>query len=75
MQQRAIRMITNLKGMAYEDRLRDVGLTSLVERRISGDMITIFGVMSGRDRVDSTMWFDMSTQREGVISTGRLGDT
>ena len=33
--QRAIRMISNLRGRAYEDRLRKVGLTPLVERRRS----------------------------------------
>jgi hypothetical protein len=56
---------------AYEDRLREVGLTILEERRRRGDMITMFRVLSEKDRVDSTLWFDMANQRqrEGVTST------
>ena len=71
-QQRAIRMISNLRGRSYEDRLREVGLTTLVERRKRGDMITMYRVMSGKDRVDSTLWFDMATQREGATSTRQV---
>jgi hypothetical protein len=61
-----------LKGRVYEDRLGEVGLTSLVERRRRGDMITMFRLMSGKDRVDSTLWFDMATQREGATSTRQV---
>ena len=72
MQQRAIRMISNLRGRLYEDRLREVGLTTLVERRTRGDMITMYRLMTGKDRVDSTLWFDMATQREGATSTRQV---
>ena len=65
-------MISNLRGRSYEDRLREVGLTTLVERRRRGDMITMYRVMSGKDRVDSTLWFDMATQREGATSTRQV---
>ena len=71
-QQRAIRMISNLKGRVYEDRLREVGLTTLVERRRRGDMITMYRLMSGKDRVDSNLWFDMANQREGATSTRQV---
>ena len=42
-------MISNLKGRVYEDRLREVELTSLVESRIRGDMITMLKVMEGKE--------------------------
>ena len=32
-QERAVRMVSGLKGKTYEDRLKEVGLTTLVERR------------------------------------------
>ena len=35
-QQRAVRMISNLASRNYEDRLKEVGLTTLVERRSRG---------------------------------------
>ena len=65
-------MISNLRGRSYEDRLREVGLTTLVERRRRGDMITMYRVMSGKDRLDSTLWFDMAIQREGATSTRQV---
>ena len=49
-QQRAIRMISNLRARSYEDRLKEVGLTTLVERRRRGDMLTMFRVMLGKDK-------------------------
>ena len=65
-------MTSNMRARSYEDRLKEVGLTTLVERRRRGDMITMFRVMSGKDRVDSTLWFDMATQREGATSTRQV---
>jgi hypothetical protein len=44
----------------------EVGLTSLVERRRRGDMFTMYRMISGKDSVDSTLWFDIATQREGA---------
>ena len=35
-------------------------------------MITMYGVMSGKGRVDSTLWFDIATQREGATSTRQV---
>ena len=65
-------MISNLKSRRYEDRLREVGLTTLVERRRRGDMITMYRVMSGKDKVNSSLWFQMATQREGATSTRQV---
>ena len=71
-QQRAIRMISNLKGRVYEDRLREVGLTTLVERRRRGDMITMYSVTSGKEKVDSNLWFDTANQREWTTTTRQV---
>ena len=38
-QRRAVGMVTNWRARTYEDRLLEVGMTSLVERRLRGDMI------------------------------------
>ena len=35
-------------------------------------MITMYRVMSGKDRVDSILWFDVPTQREGAASTRQV---
>ena len=38
-QKRAVGMVAGLRGRNYEQKLREVGLTTLEERRVSGDMI------------------------------------
>ena len=40
-QRRAIRMVSGLSSTTYEDRLGEVGLTSLADRRVRGDMIEL----------------------------------
>ena len=49
-------------------------MKTLVERRRRGDMITMYRVMSGKDRVNtnSSLCFQMATQREGATSTRQV---
>ena len=68
-QQRAVRMISNLASRTYEDRLKEVGLTTLVERRRRGDMITMYRIMTGKDKVDPGLWFNLACTRDGAAST------
>ena len=37
-QRRALRMVSNLQGRTYEARLAEVGMTSLEDRRVRGDL-------------------------------------
>jgi hypothetical protein len=55
--QRAVAMVSGLKGKTYEERLVELGLTTLEERRHQMDMLQTFKIVKGHDRVDSTMWF------------------
>ena len=50
-------MVSGLKGKTYEERLVELGLTTLEERRHQMDMLQTFKIVKGHDRVDSTMWF------------------
>ena len=56
-QQRAVSMISGLKGATYEEKLREIGLTTLEERRHQADMLQAFKIIRGFDKVDSTTWF------------------
>ena len=56
-QWRLIRMLSDKKGDLYEERLKSVGLTTLTERRLRGDMIETFRTIRGFNRVDKSMWF------------------
>ena len=55
-QRRAIRMCRGLSG-TYEQKLEAVGLTSLCERRVRGDMIQTFKILNDIDDVEPSTWF------------------
>ena len=65
-QQRAVAMISGLKGDSYEERLRELGLTTLEERRHQADMVQTFKILRGFDKVKSDTWF------QRVETTGRV---
>jgi len=46
-QRRATRVVTTIRGMPYEDRLRALKLPSLQYRRRRGDMILLYNLMHG----------------------------
>ena len=51
-QRRATKLVTSIKDLAYEDRLRALKLPSLVYRRRRGDMIQMYKLMNGLIRVE-----------------------
>jgi hypothetical protein len=64
-QKRALRMISGLEGKTYEERLKEVGLLSLEERRHQADMVQTYKIVKGRDMVKSETLF------QSVTATGR----
>jgi hypothetical protein len=56
-QQRAVSMVSGLKGTTYEEKLKELGLTSLEERRHQIDMTQTFKIIRGFDKVSSSTWF------------------
>ena len=59
-QKRVIKMVSGLKSTTYEDRLAEVGLTSLVDRRRRGDMIEVWKILHGKENVEKAKWFTMA---------------
>lgn len=59
-QRRAIRMITDLRGHTYEQKLKELKLFSLGKRRIRGDIISTFRLLKGIDKLDSHVLFTPS---------------
>ena len=51
-QHRATRMITVLRGQSYEQRLTNLNLTTLETRRLRGDLIEMYKILKGFDKVD-----------------------
>ena len=68
-QRRAVGMVTNLKGRGYSERLAEMGMITLEERRRRGDLVQVYKVLSGKDKVDYSRWFDLAQPREGASST------
>lgn len=59
-QKRALRLITDISGTTYLERLEEVGLTTLKERRERGDAIEAFKTLKGFNRVKKDKWFEVS---------------
>ena len=64
-------MVSNIPRGTYEQRLQSLSLTTLEERRWRGDMIQTWRIMSGKDRVEPSTWFDFEAdrEREGATTT------
>jgi len=60
-QRSATKMVHGLRHLSYEQRLRHLELTTLRERRIRGDLIETFKIMTGKESVDRSQFFQLST--------------
>ena len=58
-QQRLVRMLSDVQGKDYYEKLRDAGLTTLSERRTRGDAIETFKTLKGFNRVRREDWFSV----------------
>ena len=76
-QKRAVNMVAGLRGRNYEQKLREVGLTTLEERRDRGDMIQTFRILNNIDKVEPGTWFSMADARDrlGAAHTRHSRDT
>jgi ribonucleases P/MRP protein subunit RPP40 len=62
-QRRATKIITECKGLSYQERLKVTGLTTLEKRRDRGDMIEVFKSVKGLNSVDYRKFFEPSDNR------------
>ena len=56
-QQRATKLVRRLKNLPYEERLRRLKLYPLEQRKLRGDLIETFKILSGKERIDSAIFF------------------
>ncbi|MCA9388033.1 MAG: reverse transcriptase family protein, partial [Candidatus Andersenbacteria bacterium] len=64
-QHRSTKVSGSLKNMSYEERCKRLGLSTLVERRMRGDMIQQFKIANGLDTVN---WV-----KQPMVVEGRVG--
>ena len=62
-QRRATKLVPQLKDMGYDARLKALGLQRLVDRRVRGDMIETYKIMTGKDKLDKGRLFQRATLR------------
>ena len=60
-QRRFSRMIPSIRKLSYEDRLKELGLWSLEDRRVRADLIKVYKIIHGISSVDPQTFFELST--------------
>ena len=71
---RAFRIVSDLSGRTYEARLGEVGLTSLEDRMVRGNMITTFRIMTGKHKVDPGQFMVLCGSHFGHKEDGQEGE-
>ena len=66
-QRRATKLISELRDLRYEERLKECGLTTLKMRRLRGDQIEVFKILNGYENIDSNIFFKI---KESKITRG-----
>jgi hypothetical protein len=61
-QRRAVCMISGLQGKSYEEKLKELGITTLEERRHQSDMVQTYKILHGHDKVKSDTLFVRADQ-------------
>jgi ribonuclease P/MRP protein subunit RPP40 len=61
-QKQAVGMVSGLSGGTYEERLRELGLTTLEERKHQADMVQVYKIVTGKDGVNRESWFKMAAE-------------
>ena len=65
-QRRATRMVKGLKKLPYETRLKKLGIYSIERRRLRGDLIETFKILTGRDHVNYSKFFELVDITSGL---------
>ena len=68
-QERFVRLLSDVHGGTYEEKLKRAGLTTLEERRERGDAIEAFKTLNGFNHVNKDDWFFI--EEEGTRPTRR----
>ena len=69
-QRRATKLIPEIKDKPYEERLRIIGLTTLEDRRIRGDLIEVFKIMHGFENLERKKFFKLSSEVDSRDTRG-----
>lgn len=71
-QRRAINQISGLRSESYEEKCKELGITTLEERRHRGDMAMMYRIITEKDDVDPSIWFSQAA--DGARNTRTTSD-
>ena len=58
-QRRAVKMITDLRGTSYREKLLELVLFSFGKRRIRADLVCMFRILKGIDKINNEALFSL----------------
>jgi hypothetical protein len=67
-QQRAVKMVSGLSGTTYEERLQELRLPTLDERRHQADMCMVHKIMHGHGGLEASTWFEAANVQRSMRS-------
>ena len=59
-QRRATKMVNGMKNLSYEEWLKKLKMMSSQERRLCGDLIETYKLITGKVKVDASQFFELS---------------
>ena len=65
-QKAATNLVPQLRKYSYPVRLQKLGLTTLKDRRERGDMIEVYKLLTGREKIDYKQFFTLAQNHHGL---------
>jgi hypothetical protein len=59
----AVRAVSGLKAATYQERLAELGMPSLTDRRTEADMCLTYKILGDSDAMFSEQWFERAANR------------
>jgi ribonuclease P/MRP protein subunit RPP40 len=63
-QRRAVNMVAGLNGSSYEEKLEELDMLTMEERRHQADMVQVYKILHGHDNVDKNQWFRLTSEND-----------
>src|SRR5208282_1822858 len=65
-QKAATELVSSMKKLSYDERLKRLGLTTLQKRRARGDLIEVYRIVTGRERIAKEQFFGQAENNHGL---------